>query len=1551
MSRVLFAGTELSKSGQQNLRSAIRCLLTAAIGSAGVCAMSLSAQQLPSEVPATTLDTIQVQGFRIHQIPLPAPQVSLNVGALASMNPNSISYFLDGVRQDDYLGSFDTGSYDPPNNDPPAPKPNPQPPSLCDQVDGKATSPMMNNPVNILDRSKHASATEFQSASNPDLKFTRYKNPQWKGIGILGQSWVTNLDYKISFTTDQGSCYPAPGKVSCSISNPKYINFYTEEGGIVQMVRKTSAPIWEGEGTAAMYRINRIDSSQPNAGMYRMTVRGASVYSPEMVFRTNGFINHIDQRDGNRLTYTYDTSNRLTRVSHTSGRMIQLSWTSATPGAVTTITAPNGGIYRFGYYTTGTSYASSIDAPILKSVSYPDGRGNVEYVHETGTHTVFGAPRPYTHVQRMLQIKINGAPYANYTYAQYTDEVVTTSLADGTNLVRYAGVSDGVEVTNSYGRKTRYKNENGKITETSGEASANCQATFKLASYHENGQLQYATDENDSITQYEYDAYGRRTKVIEAAGTPHQRTTIWEWDSDPSNLLKTELLKSVTVVGLRRTTYTYTPSYNTFPNGPSLIASVVTRNLTGNGILNQDRTTSYSYTFHANGLVATSTEDGPLAGSSDRKTMAYNNKGDLISIENGLGHKRTFSGHNDFGQPARIVNENGDVVEYDYDIRGRIVAERRFFNGVVSQTGYIYDAFGRLDSIAKPYGRAVVYRYDPVGRVLGQYEQMANGAYAFESYDYNGASDITATYRGEIASIPGTGNPMPTNPSPPNPNPDPPIPDPRPCPRPDGRPCTIPQSLAMSGVGVMGAPSGSTVTFRSRTEYDELGRVLVQRGNNGQYIRYAYDPSGNITSTTDALGAQTRFTYDALNRVATSTDATNKVTKFEYNVSDQIVKVTDPRNLITSYLYDGFGSLWTLTSPDTQATNYTYDSSGRLASVVRANGKLVDYTYDGLGRVLTSAAGGQVQTFTYDACANGKGRVCKIVDPTGELNYTYTPEGQRLTQGQIIGASGINFGQVYNYDDLGRLTGISYPGGVSVGYGYTLGQLTAMTTRIGATNYNVATAIQYQPLGPATGWSYGNGLTRNLLYDQNYTVGDRRLTGVTTMNGGSTLQSLLRSYDSRDFVSRATNYIDTFNSRNFEYDAVGRLTKESRVGSESTTYTTYGYDDNGNRNAHGGRSPGVLLPPNPHVIDSTSNRVMSIGGGSFSYDNAGNTTFNPMRGGSTYDYDAFNRLNKVVSEGTTTHYFINALGQRNRKTQGTTATQWGFLYGPSGQLEVEYYWGNGAWTHYLRLPNGEPIAMVRENQLYMIHTDHLGRPEIATNSAKAVVWRANNTTFGRVVSMDGIGGLNLGFPGQYLDTESFLWYNNFRSYDEATGRYVESDPIGLKGGLNTYAYAGNSPLGIVDPWGLDTLVIYSGPIDSNPFGHVALAFTDSGVYSYGTREPFGSSTSEYLRGQVRQRNVVVYRLSTTPAQEKAMKAAMIRGAGRPYSVLKNNCATVANSALGIAGFSAQIENGYYSPIMNTPWDTMMYAADQTGSLRFDLPQGAGITEYWSEFDR
>jgi RHS repeat-associated protein len=122
-------------------------------------------------------------------------------------------------------------------------------------------------------------------------------------------------------------------------------------------------------------------------------------------------------------------------------------------------------------------------------------------------------------------------------------------------------------------------------------------------------------------------------------------------------------------------------------------------------------------------------------------------------------------------------------------------------------------------------------------------------------------------------------------------------------------------------------------------------------------------------------------------------------------------------------------------------------------------------------------------------------------------------------------------------------------------------------------------------------------------------------------------------------------------------------------------------------------------------------------------------------------------------------------------------------------------------------------------QVYFIHTDHLNTPRVITNAAAQVVWRWDQTDpFGGNPPDENPSGLgtftcNLRFPGQYFDKETNTHYNYFRDYDPRIGRYIQSDPIGLYGGLNTYVYAFD-PLIQVDPFGL----MGRGPAGNNKGG-------------------------------------------------------------------------------------------------------------------------------------
>ncbi len=148
-------------------------------------------------------------------------------------------------------------------------------------------------------------------------------------------------------------------------------------------------------------------------------------------------------------------------------------------------------------------------------------------------------------------------------------------------------------------------------------------------------------------------------------------------------------------------------------------------------------------------------------------------------------------------------------------------------------------------------------------------------------------------------------------------------------------------------------------------------------------------------------------------------------------------------------------------------------------------------------------------------------------------------------------------------------------------------------------------------------------------------------------------------------------------------------------------------------------------------------------------------------------------------------------------------------------------------------------------------------------------------------------------------------YNRFRYYDPNIGRYVSADPIGQDGGFNLYRYAANNPTGWIDPFGLDIAIVTGGPTGRNRAGHSAAAVEGRGTYSFGTREDFGSSFTDYLESQSEYRDQEVTIIETTPEEDAAFIAAFEAAASAGYDFLNNNCETAVNAGLDAAGVEGE----------------------------------------------
>ena len=596
-------------------------------------------------------------------------------------------------------------------------------------------------------------------------------------------------------------------------------------------------------------------------------------------------------------------------------------------------------------------------------------------------------------------------------------------------------------------------------------------------------------------------------------------------------------------------------------------------------------------------------------------------------------------------------------------------------------------------------------------------------------------------------------------------------------------------SYSMDGMSnVTGASSYDPTGVLHRTHtrafntLSELYQDINAAGTSAVTTTYGYDSNGNQTSIDAPLSRNTGNQFDALNRLSQITDPNSGITKLAYDANDNLASVIDPRTLTTSYTHDGFNEVTKLVSPDTGTTTKTYDSAGNLKTSTDARSALATYTYDALNRVTQIAYSDQTITLSYDSGTNGIGRLTGASDAHHSMSWTYDTLGRVNGKGQVVGGVTKSVGYTYTNGDLITLV---TPSGQTVVYGYTNHRVTSISIN-GTT---LLSSVTYDPFGPATGWTWGNSTTVSRSYTQDGVPNQIVTAGVTN---GYTEDNALRITG----ISDSGLSSDTWT---FGYDVLDRVNS----GTSSAFSRGYTYDANGNVQTETGRLPFTtsITPTNNQIASTSGNLVRTYG-----YDAAGNTT---SYTGDTFTFNQRGRMATATVSAGTTNYIYNAVGQLIEKS-GNGGTRY-FVYDEAGHLLGEYASGGGLvqetiWMGDLPVatlqPSGSSVAV------YYVHTDHLGNPRKVTRpSDNGLMWRWDPDTFGSISPNNNPAGLgtfiyDLRFPGQIYLLETGLYYNYFRDYDPQTGRYLESDPIGLRGGINTYAYAADDPVSFYDPTGL-----------------------------------------------------------------------------------------------------------------------------------------------------
>jgi RHS repeat-associated protein len=600
--------------------------------------------------------------------------------------------------------------------------------------------------------------------------------------------------------------------------------------------------------------------------------------------------------------------------------------------------------------------------------------------------------------------------------------------------------------------------------------------------------------------------------------------------------------------------------------------------------------------------------------------------------------------------------------------------------------------------------------------------------------------------------------------------------------------------------------------------YDSINRITAMwRDDSSETESYAYDERGDISSSTNAINQTTSYVYDNLKRV-TSSNANSKAKEFTYDNDNNITGISINYQK-TAYTYNDFAELLTINSVDTGLTKFEYDIINRETKQTDNDGTQHTYKKDLLGRVtqITHTNPQATENFTYDT--NSIGQLATVSDNSGTTSFNYDSLGRIIRKTQIV--NGISKSLNYTYNDNGQLESITYPSGTTLTYFYVNEKLTYIFSSDGT--LLISEPIFFPFTNNPISWTSPIGPV-NKTYDLNgklTSLSDGALFNKTiNMNG---IYNITQISDSGGYLN---NYLN--NTMSVNYNDNNQIINLNRNGDNKV----FEFDTNMN-----------LKKKTPYSFNYETNKIYSLvkdtGGFSyFFYDSRGNVKRND-RG--DFTYDARNNLISSNVNGVYATYKFNAFNQRVAKTVGTDTTY--FMY-DGDKLIGEYDSAGNVIMEHIYMGN-MPIGVFKDNQIHFVITDEMETPRAIVNQNGSEVWKWDNTDIygsNEAVSNNNFT-YNLRFAGQYFDNENGLHYNFNRTYDPQTGRYMQSDPIGLSGGDHTYNYVNGNPLNMTDTDGLmmrdsnGNLIFKPSYFTKNIFnessknipGYIGFLFTDNGT--------------------------------------------------------------------------------------------------------------------------
>ncbi len=1224
------------------------------------------------------------------------------------------------------------------------------------------------DPINTATGNKFEQETDYVTHSDW-LTFRRFYN-SLAAINptTLGTIWRHSFDRSLQF------------------SSPYKINHYRPDGRF-ETFNKANG-VWVGDASVAD-TLSQQNNASGNPIGYTVVIaatRQTEQYSPA------GLLQSITDQDGKVTTLIYSTSSTPASVAPSAGLLLTvtdpqgrtLNFTYTSTGQLNTVTQPDSGVLTYGYDSSGD----------LTSVQYPDGKTRQYIYNESALTGGTNLPGSLTGTIDELNTRYESTTYNSNGWATSEYRGAAGAGIDLASVVYgTTNTSTGVTpatLTTPLGATSNlgFQNALGALKVNGGSAPCGdaCNQPWSAQTYDANGYPASVTDFNNVTTKTTYDANGLLDQQIDAFGTVNQRTTTTTWNT-ALRVPLTQTVQNNNGVTAASTAWVYnargqaTARCEIDPT-VSAAASYSCGSAANAPIGVRQTRTTYCDAVDTTqcpliGLLLTRT--GPRTDLTQTTSYAYylddtstHRHGDLKTVTDALGHVTTLASYDGAGRITRTNGPNSSVTDYTYTPRGWLASRTVRFNPDGSADMYndattkiTYTAYGAVQTIRDADGVKTTYGYDAAHRLTTITDALGN----------------VLQY-----TLDASGNP------------------------------TAEKTFA----------TGSSTPSRTLTRtFNTLGQLtqVVDGLNHTVFDASAsgsYDGNGNLLQSNDANGIVHQQSYDALNRLVQSIDnlngadtATRNTTTIQsWDALDRLTKVTDPSNLTTTYGYDGLSNLISLSSPDSGTSYASFDAAGNTLSRTDANGITVSHSYDALDRRLSDSYADSTLNASYyyddpdsvvscsapDFPANPIGHLTRIVEATVTTTWCYDHNDHLAQQAQLTaGHTDLTW---FYFSGAGRLEGRLAPDNVGVSYNYdSAGRVINVIIPPGQTLPNGASPVQqitYLPFGPITSYRlnhFNQIITRS--YDANYALTDITSAALNLHFARDPLGNIIAEGNTAGASPAVESY---------SYDPLNQL---KAITQGSTTVESFSYNPTGDRLS----KTAAGLATGTYLYTSGTHQLASINGISRANDANGNTTGSVV-GGNTYGfgYNGRNRMTVAQANGATVGtYLYNALGQRIQKTTtAPTATTQRYFYDEQSHLIGEYtVGGSNRDTIWL---GDMPVATVdttgSTSVVNLVIGDGLGTPRAVVNDAGTTIWSWAyvGNPFGEQQPASTTGYvLNLRYPGQYYDAETGLSNWGYRSYEAATGRSLQSDPIGLFGGQpSTYAYVDNQPLTYEDLLGL-----------------------------------------------------------------------------------------------------------------------------------------------------